>query len=985
MRDEHGKLRGFVKIMRDQTERRDAQAAMTRNEELFRKLVEDVRDYAIYMIDPDGIVTSWNKGAERIKGYRAEEILGKNYSCFYTPEDQANGKPAMERKEAAEKGRFEEIGWRVRKDGAWFWGDEVISSIREKDGTLLGFTKVTRDITERKAAEEAGARQLRHLKAMDEISKVLEENLDLESILQAAMDRILDIFHCDRSYLAQPGYPEEDKVSLPFLASRAEYPGPPNGTTLPMNGFNRGVFEEILKTQGPVAYGEYRTIPGYEEYRRDYCIRSMLVVALKLQTGGTWVLGIHQCSEARIWTEEDRTLFKDVAYRVSGTLNNLLFHRNLRDSEERFRQLAESLPQIVWTALPDGTSDYLNRRWFEYTGMPESEDVQRARRDYIHPDDIEGVVGSWQIQFQSGMPHQSEYRLRNAQGEYRWHLALALPIKDSTGRIWKWVGSLTDVEAQKRNEAELRKSREQLSTILEGINDCIIVQDPDGKVEYLNQAAANLLGFPSPKAVIEAAEGPDAERLRAAIAVTDEEGNPVPPDQSPARLALKGIETPPRLLRYKMNPEAPEKWVINRARPIKDENGGIQFIISILQDITEKRKAEAELRQSQKMEAIGRLAGGIAHDFNNLLTAINGYSELGLGIADGDSQLHSILNEILEAGKRAASLTNQLLAHSRKQILTPKVLDLNETIRNMHSMLKRIIGEDIDLVTSLNKDVNLVKADPGQVEQVIMNLSVNARDAMPKGGKVTIETQVVDLDKAHVGMDEDIPAGRYFMISVSDTGHGMAKAVRDHIFEPFYTTKAIGKGTGLGLSTVYGIVKQSGGFISVYSEPQHGASFKVYFPVVGEGNGHHALQSATPEPLGASNGETIMLVEDEDVVRKLSRSILSELNYKIIEAGNGEKAVELAKSHPGEIHLLLTDVVMNGIGGQELARRIRKLRPGIKVIYMSGYTDDAIVRHGVLESATNFIQKPFSPKVLTRKVREVLAQGVVVAEASKPG
>ncbi|MDB5104831.1 MAG: Blue-light-activated protein [Fibrobacteres bacterium] len=858
MRDKDGRLRGYVKIMRDFTERRAAQEAQTKSEELFRKLVEDVRDYAIYMIDPDGKVSSWNRGAERIKGYQAEEILGKNYSAFYTPEDLENGKPEYERNEAAEKGRFEDKGWRVRKDGQWFWADEVISAIRDKEGNLLGFTKVTRDITERKKADEAKQRQFRFLEAMNEISKVLEVNLDLEAILQSAMEKIRALFKCDCAYMAQPGFPDTGHVSLPFISSDPVYPGPENGSILPMNEFNRMAYSEILATMEPVSFGEHRPAPGFEEYRERFCVRSMMLIALRPRVGSIWVLGVNQCSGPRDWSEEDRALFKEVAYRISMTLNNLLFHRNLRESEER-----------------------------------------------------------------------------------------------------------------------LRRSRQQLETILEGITDAIIVHDPSGRVEYLNRAAASLIGYPSPQALMEASSGEDAEAWRHDIRIYDEDGNAIPAGKTPRELAGRGLVVPPMLLRYRNGAESAERQVINRAMPIKDAEGKVQYIIGISQDVTEIRKAEAELRQSQKMEAIGRLAGGIAHDFNNLLTAINGYSEVGLGMAAAGDPLKPILEEILEAGRRAASLTNQLLAHSRKQMLKPKILNLNETIGTMHAMMKRIIGEDIELVIDLDGNGSVVKADPGQVEQVILNLAVNARDAMPKGGKVTIKTREADVSEGEIGFGEEIRPGRYFLLSVSDTGHGMSKAVQDHLFEPFFTTKPIAKGTGLGLSTVYGIVKQSGGHISVESEPGHGATFRIYFPLVSQEANHHLQEHPSRRqemPLTADAGQTVLLVEDEDVVRKLANSILAKLGYQVLEAGSGEKAMEVAESHDGPIHLLLTDVVMNGMGGQELAHHVCAIRPETAILYMSGYTDDAIVRHGVLEATSNFIQKPFSPKDLSVKVREVLSQ-----------
>jgi two-component system cell cycle sensor histidine kinase/response regulator CckA len=390
-----------------------------------------------------------------------------------------------------------------------------------------------------------------------------------------------------------------------------------------------------------------------------------------------------------------------------------------------------------------------------------------------------------------------------------------------------------------------------------------------------------------------------------------------------------------------------------------------------------RRQAEEQLRQSQKMEAVGQLAGGIAHDFNNLLTAILGYAELLTPQLAGNPVGLEQVAEIRKAGDRAASLTRQLLAFSRRQVLEPKVLDLNGVVKNLESMLRRLIGEHIDLVTTLEPSLATVLADAGQMEQVIMNLVVNSRDAMPQGGRLTIETANVELDEEYAGHHQTVRAGPAVMLAVSDTGTGMDAATQARIFEPFFTTKGKERGTGLGLSTVYGIVKQSGGHIWVYSEVGRGAAFKVYLsPVAGV-----AVAPSKPpvEPAATGGTETILLAEDDPAVRKLTRRILASLGYEILEAESAEGALETAQRHTGRIDLILTDVVMPGMGGSDLVSRIRESRPDVRVLYMSGYTDDAIIRHRVLEPGTAFLQKPFTPTTLARKIREVVA-----ASASGP-
>jgi signal transduction histidine kinase len=385
----------------------------------------------------------------------------------------------------------------------------------------------------------------------------------------------------------------------------------------------------------------------------------------------------------------------------------------------------------------------------------------------------------------------------------------------------------------------------------------------------------------------------------------------------------------------------------------------------------ERERAEEGLRQSQRMEAVGQLAGGIAHDFNNVLTAIFGYGSLLASRFAPDAPGREEVEEILQASERAAALTRQLLAFSRRQVLEPVVLSINELIANFEKMLGRLIGEDVNLVTRLDPFLGNVRADRGQLEQVIMNLAVNARDAMPKGGKLTIETANADLDESYAQRHVMVQPGRYVMVAVSDTGTGMDAETQAHIFEPFFTTKEKGKGTGLGLSTAYGIVKQSGGSIWVYSEPGKGTTFKVYLPRVEE-----AALAAPPrssDSLPTLGTETILIVEDEPAIRALSRQVLERSGYHVLEAGDGKSALELLRTHPEPIHLLLTDLVMPDMGGTELASRLQDKRPTIRVLFMSGYTDDGVVRNGMLGSGRAFLQKPFTPAMLVRKIRDVLA------------
>jgi len=412
------------------------------------------------------------------------------------------------------------------------------------------------------------------------------------------------------------------------------------------------------------------------------------------------------------------------------------------------------------------------------------------------------------------------------------------------------------------------------------------------------------------------------------------------------------------------------RWVRDEKHLLRDAAGQPAEAVGSWSDVTERKQLEEQFRHSQKMEAIGRLAGGVAHDFNNLLTIITGYSEMGLAALRPGDPLREVVAQVLKASQRAASLTRQLLAFGRRQVLQPVTLDLNALLSDMEKMLRRLIGEDIELHVCPGAGLWRVKADPGMMEQVVMNLVVNARDAMPSGGKLTIETHNVNLGAAYAETHAEVVPGDDVLLAVTDTGHGMDAAVKAQIFEPFFTTKEAGKGTGLGLATVHGIVKQSGGRIEVYSEPSHGTTFKIYLP---RDAGSAPARKSYPGVAQWRRGtETVLLVEDEEGVRALARTVLEMNGYSVLEASAGDQALLLVQQHAGPIHLLMTDVVMPRMSGPQLAERLARLRPTARVLYLSGYTDDAVVHHGILGPDTPFLQKPFGPEALARKVREVL-------------
>ena len=543
-------------------------------------------------------------------------------------------------------------------------------------------------------------------------------------------------------------------------------------------------------------------------------------------------------------------------------------------------------------------------------------------------------------------------------------------IRKDGRRIWVLVGYVLleperqrsvafviDIDARKRAEEELLRSEERFARVFQSRLVAIGVSElASGRLVDVNDRCADFFGYTREemigRTVFELdlwAEASERARLIAELA----------PDhtlsQGEARFRRKTGE-----IRHAM--------VSMEAMTLSGISEPLNMVVLV--DLTERRQLEAQLRQSQKLEAIGRLAGGVAHDFNNLLGVILGYGDLLLRDASGPQRAR--VEQILKASQRAAGLTRQLLAFSRKQIVDPRVLDLNALLADIEKMLGRLIGEDVALSIAAGAELGRVKADPGQLEQVVMNLSINARDVMPDGGLLRIETANVDLDAAYASQHPPMRGGRYVMLAVSDTGSGIERELLDKIFEPFFTTKEPGKGTGLGLSTVYGIVKQAGGFVWVYSEVGRGTTFKIYLPRVDE-----AAAAADPKrDVGPLQGtETLLLVEDEDSLREISREILAGNGYRVLEASDGTAAIAVARAHAGPIHLLLTDVVMPGISGRELAETLLPTRPEIKILYMSGYTEDLIAHRGVLEAGTLLLPKPFTTSTLLRRVREALASG----------
>jgi len=524
------------------------------------------------------------------------------------------------------------------------------------------------------------------------------------------------------------------------------------------------------------------------------------------------------------------------------------------------------------------------------------------------------------------------------------------------GQLKRLLPAIERELREAKARATLRATEASYETLVEHAPVGIYRSSPEGRFLSVNAAVVRILGYDSAADVLGLDMARDvyadaAERQRLVERDTYS-------DRQYDNVEATWKRRDGRLLTVQLS-----------VRAVRNAAGRVEYYETFVRDVTDQRRLQQQVLQSQKLEAVGRLAGGIAHDFNNLLTVITSYSDLLLeDLAPGDAKRDD-LEQVRKAADGAAALTRQLLAFSRQQVVEPRVVSLNTVVEGLHKILRRVIGEDVELTTTLAPDLGAIRADVGQLEQVLMNLAVNARDAMSTGGRLTIETANVEHDPDYA-RDQDAAAVRRFaMLAVSDTGCGMDEATKAKIFEPFFTTKEPGKGTGLGLATVYGIVQQAGGFIWVYSEPGHGTSFKIYLPQVDATAEVAAAATGARAPRGT---ETVLLVEDAAAVRAVTKQVLERQGYTVVEAPDGEAAVRLAQRHRGPIHLLLTDVVMPRVSGRELAEQLARVRPDTRVLYASGYTDDSVVRHGILESGTAYLQKPFSPESLARKVRDVL-------------
>ncbi|MFZ0959706.1 MAG: PAS domain S-box protein [Terriglobia bacterium] len=1022
IRDDSGKTLFYECTAEDITERKRAEEELTEERHLLHTLMDNLPD-VIYFKDRESRFTRINKAhAEQFGLKDPAQAVGKTDFDFFGAEH------AQEAHSDEEKiiktghplvGKEEKEVW---PDGHVTWVTTTKMPLRDANGNIVGTFGVSHDITQRKQAEEAVRWASAYNRSLIEASldplvtiapdgKVTDVNNATETVTGLPRQQLIGTDFSD--YFTDPGkaragYEQVFREGLvqdyeleirhrdghvtPVLYNASVYRGD-TGDVIGVFAAARDITERKLAEAALLeseerfrslienaTVGIYRTTPQGRILMANPALVKMLgfkdfeaLATRNLEEEGfesdylrrIFLERINRNREVRgleeEWTRQDGSVIfiRESVRAIRGKDGTVLYYDGIVEDITERKQAEETLRLTQFSM--ENASDAIfwldSQGHIVYVNDAATRSLERSRDELLSLSmpDIDPLVTK-----EAGKAFWEKIKTRGSitfETRYQTKQGSAFPVEVNANYL-EFQGKeycfafARDITERKRADAE----HVRLVTAIEQSAEAVMITNTTGEIEYVNPAFTRITGYGREEVL---GQNPrflksgkhDAEfyqQLWAAI----RQGN-----------TWQGELTN----RRKDGSLYTEQMIISAMR---GERGEVTQFIATKQDVTARKQLEQQFAQAQKMEAVGRLAGGVAHDFNNLLTIINGYAQLLLERTSPEDPHRGLFEEIQMAGDRAASLTRQLLAFSRRQVMEPRVLDLNSVLANTEKMLRRLIGEDVELVSTLQPDLGLVKVDPGQIEQVIMNLAVNARDAMPEGGKFLVETSNVEVDEEYARSHSNLNPGKYVMVAVSDTGCGMDLETQAHVFEPFFTTKEKGRGTGLGLATVYGIVQQSGGYIWVYSEPGRGSTFKIYLPRI---EGDMSTPEPAEAPLKPAKGKgTILVVEDEKGVRSMICETLKSRAYKVLEADGAAQALEIAEAHTKPIHLLLTDVVMPHTGGKELAKHLSTLHPETKVLYMSGYTDDAIVRHGIMQGDTPFLQKPFSPEALARKVREML-------------
>ncbi len=923
------------------------------SEEKYRSIVDNMEE-GCYEVDLAGNITFCNDALGRILGYGQNEMLGMHYRSFM---DEAN---AMKVSKTFDSVLF--AGKPVR-DAEWDFTTKEgtvgnvqasVTPVRDSGGKTCGFRGIVRDVTKQKQTQEALQR------AHDELERrVQERTAELVETSNELRQQIRD------RTLAEAAFRESEK------RFRTAFHTSPDSINI--SRLDDGVYTDI--NEGFTAISGYtrEDVIGKSAFDinlwHDPTDRERLVAGLK-------EAGYVKNLETKFRRKDGSigtALVSAKVMSLDGEPHLLSVTRDiedwrktqdaLRESEQRLELALTGADLGLWDWNVQTGEAVFNRRWAEMLGfVPEEvEPHVRSWEKLLHPEDVPTVMHALDSHLNGPIPaYETEHRLRTKSGDWLWVLARGKVVnRDPQGKPLRAVGTHLDITTRKSAEMALRQSEEKYRKILETIADGYHEADLAGNLTLVNDSMCEILGYSREELI-----GMNYRNLM-------DEHNAQLTFQAYNEVYRTGVSNP-EFSYQAFRKDGTRRDVSLSIALIRDSAGTPAGFRGIFRDITERRHLEEQLRQAVKMEAIGRLAGGIAHDFNNLLTAIMGYTSMLSLEMPKEISIQRKLDQINRTAARAADLTKQLLAFSRKQLLEVSVVNFNNLIGDIESMLRRLIGEDIELITDLRQGVGNVKADQTQLEQVVVNLAVNARDAMPGGGTLTVETSDVVLEEGYCITHTEVKPGEYVLLSIGDTGDGMTPETCNRVFDPFFTTKEKGRGTGLGLSTVYGIIKQHGGHIAVYSEAGTGTIFKIYLPRV-EASLNRQFPSVEPERRSRGT-ETILLVEDEEAVCDLAAEALEMLGYRVLKASSPTEAFEISANHCGRIHLLLTDVVLPRMDGKTLYVTLVTERPEMKVLYVSGYTENFIVHRGILDPDVSFLPKPFTLDSVARKVRAVLDQ-----------
>jgi len=886
---------------------------LSESEKQYRLLFENTAA-GFGIADPSGRVIRSNKAISSITGYTPEELSDIDLEDTYV--DPSDRERLLEKLE--KEGNVENFVVQLkRKSGEKYWADLFVRPVIYEGRDALLTSEL--DITDLKKAESALRESERKL-------------FTLLGNLQGMAYRCRYTAGWSMEFISEgclelTGY-APDEIIHDRVISYEEIIHPEDREMVREN------VAESMKT-GKRFEIQYRIVTRENEER------------------WVWERGLFVQADSGDEPEVIEGFITDVTDRVRA-------EQGLKESEEKYRLLFENADILVSVHDREGVCQLINTKGASFYGR-EPEDCMGMTFKELHREGegVEEYLRRIKEVMRTGNSKEYEDEIDFAGKGVRSLLSTVHPVRDATGEI-KFAQIIAyDITERKKMEQALRESERQKELILNASSEMVAYYDLDLKVIWANRVSAESVG--------EAAGDLTGRNCYQIWHQRDEpcEGCPVLRARDTGKAHETVLQTPDG------------RYFYLRGYPVFNEDGEIAALVEFGQDITERRRSEQEqkrlqdqLNQARKMESVGRLAGGVAHDFNNLLTVINGHANLLVSNPEIPESLREELEEICRAGERAADLTSQLLAFSRRQILKPKTININMIVRNMQKMLRRVIGEDIRLIIDLDDDLFNIKADPAQMEQIIVNLAVNAREAMPGGGNLTIRTGNAKLDRKMVEDNVEVEAGDYAELSISDTGEGMDESTREQIFEPFFTTKGLGKGTGLGLSTVYGIVRQSGGYVRVESRPEEATVFSIFLPRVEEPL--ESKQAAGGKKENQKGNETLLVVEDDQKVLDMTCRMLKSRGYELFPALGAEKALGIFRQHRDRIQLVLTDVVMPEKSGKELADEILSENPDVKVLFMSGYTDDAVLRGGVLKSETPFLQKPFTPDQLAGKVRKIL-------------